>query len=47
MNETFPVSLIAYKLITALYRQGEISEEIYRKVSQLYFSNSRTGNPYH
>lgn len=44
MNESVSVSMIAYKLITALYKQGEISEEIYRKVSQLYFSDS--GDPY-
>lgn len=46
MNEKISESLIAYKLITALFKQGEISEDLYRKVSQLYFQGTPQETPY-
>lgn len=38
--------IIAFKLISALYKQGEISEELYRKVQQNYSHRLSLQNPY-
>ena len=45
MNQEYSAPLVAFKLITALFKQGEISEELYRKVSQLYYQSHPSQKP--
>jgi hypothetical protein len=45
MNQDYSAPLVAFKLITALFKQGEISEDLYRKVSQLYYQSHPSQKP--